>query len=334
MIASEPYLKTQRVAQALGVSVSTVKRWVDAGMIRAARTVGKHRLIPFSEALRLAREQGYSETNLRVLSGLAPDGSPMPMGEDGPLALLEKLLRDGRGPEARTLIHSLYNSGSGAVSVADDLIRPVMERIGHGWMVGSLDVYQEHVATQIVAAAVRDLVDQIGRGEGSGPLAVGAGTEGDPYVLAGLLGELVLRELGWDVRNLGVNLPMRSLAQATIHHRPRLVFISVSYLKDEEQFVREYGSFHENAAAVGAAVMVGGQALRPDLRSRLIYASHGDRMAHLAEFARGLSAAGRVRKGGWLGRMNEIGVRRVPIILRILGCFGERNHHEYQLPGS
>ncbi len=31
MIASEPYLKTQRVAQALGVSVSTVKRWVELG---------------------------------------------------------------------------------------------------------------------------------------------------------------------------------------------------------------------------------------------------------------------------------------------------------------
>ncbi len=98
------------------------------------------------------------------------------------------------------------------------------------------------------------------------------------------------------MRNLGVNLPLRSLAQATIRHRPRLVFISVSYLKDEEQFVREYRSFHESAASVGAAVIMGGQALRPDLRSRLIYASHGDRMAHLAEFARRLSAPGESAK--------------------------------------
>ena len=72
-------------------------------------------------------------------------------------------------------------------------------------MVGSLDVYQEHEATQIVAAALRDLIDRAGRRKRAGPLALGATTEGDPYVLAGLLGELVLRELGWDVRNLGIN---------------------------------------------------------------------------------------------------------------------------------
>src|SRR5271166_6903990 len=109
MTATEPYLKTQRVATALGVSVSTVKRWVDSGMIRAARTVGKHRLIPLSEALRLAREQGFPEADLEVLSGLGTGVAPVLMGEDGPLSLLERLLREGRAMQAKTVIHSLYN---------------------------------------------------------------------------------------------------------------------------------------------------------------------------------------------------------------------------------
>jgi MerR family transcriptional regulator, light-induced transcriptional regulator len=287
MIAVEPYLKTQRVAEALGISVSTVKRWVDSGTIRAARTVGKHRLIPFSEALRLAREHGFPEANLEILAGVAPAGTRV--GDQQAVNLLEKLLREGRAAESRTLIHSLYRGGWDAPTLADDLIRPVMERIGHGWMVGSLDVYQEHEATQIVTAALRDLVDGVGRDESGGPIALGANTEGDPYVLAGLLGELVLRDLGWKVRNLGCNLPLRSLAQATLRHRPRLIFISVSYLKDEEQFVREYQSFYVKAVAVGAAVVVGGPALAPHVRSRLLYASYGERMAHLAEFARRLS---------------------------------------------
>jgi MerR family transcriptional regulator, light-induced transcriptional regulator len=287
MIAAEPYLKTQRFAQVLGVSVSTVKRWVDSGMIRAARTVGKHRLIPFSEALRLAREQGFPEANLEVLAELAPQG-PDVCG-DRAVTLFERLLREGRSSEAKRLIHSLYSAGWNAVALADDLIRPVMERIGHGWMVGSLDVYQEHEATQTVATAVRDLVDWVALEERPSPFALGATTEGDPYVMAGLLGELVLREIGWKVRNLGVNLPMRSLAHAAIHHRPRLIFLSVSYLKNEDQFVREYRSFYEEATSVGAAVIVGGQALGAELRSRLIYASYGERMAHLSEFARRLS---------------------------------------------
>ena len=164
-----------------------------------------------------------------------------------------------------------------------------MTRIGHGWMVGSLDVYQEHEATQIVTSALRGLIDDARELSGEPhSLALGATTEGDPYVLAGLLGELLLSEQGWRVRNLGNNLPMRSLAQATLRHKPRLVFLSVNYLANEDQFVREYQSFHEVAAAAGTAVMVGGQALGPELRSRLVYASFGDRMAHLAEFARQL----------------------------------------------
>jgi excisionase family DNA binding protein len=296
VISAEPYLKTQRVAKALGVSVSTIKRWVDSGMIQAARTVGKHRLIPFSEALRLAREQGFPEADLEVLSGLAP-GRPE-VGRGGPVPHLDRLLREGKAAESRTFIHSLYNSGWGAVSLTDDVLRPVMERVGHGWMVGSLDVYQEHEATQVVAAAVRDLIDRVGRESRTGPTALGATPEGDPYVLAGLLGELVLLELGWQVRNLGINLPLRSLAHATTQHRPKLIFVSASYLKDEDQFVREFRSFHESAAAVGAAVIVGGQALGPGLRSRLIFASHGDRMAHLAEFARRLSPPDESPKAG------------------------------------
>jgi MerR family transcriptional regulator, light-induced transcriptional regulator len=302
VVAAEPYLKTRRVAQALGVSVSTVKRWVDSGMIRAARTVGKHRLIPFSEALRLAREQGFPEANLEVLAGLTTRGPEV--GRDQAATVLERLLREGKAAESKAFIHSVYNSGWGGVALADDLIRPVMERIGHGWMVGSLDIYQEHQATLIVDAALRQLGDdqrRVGREERPGPLALGATTEGDPYVLPGLLGELVLRELGWQMRNLGVNLPLRSLAHATVHHRPRLIFLSVSYLKDEAQFVREYRSFYDEADAVGAAVIVGGQALRPDLRSRLIYASYGERMVHLAEFARRLSQPADTSQAGGSG---------------------------------
>ena len=55
-------------------------------------------------------------------------------------------------------------------------------------------------------------------------------------------------------------------------------------------FVSEFRSFYEAAKSVNAAVIVGGRALSPELRSRLVYASYGDRMAHLAEFAQRIRA--------------------------------------------
>ena len=126
MIAAEPYLKTQRVAEVLGVSASTIKRWVDTGMIRAVRTFGKHRLIPVSEALRLAREQGVQAAKLELLAGLG--SSRASQIDDSVRDLLFKMLCDGKEQSAKTLIQSVYAAGCGAAVLADNLIRPVMVR--------------------------------------------------------------------------------------------------------------------------------------------------------------------------------------------------------------
>ena len=160
------------------------------------------------------------------------------------MEFLEPLLRDGRALEAIKLIHAFHATGRSPTDLADRVISPVMTPIGHGWMVGSLDVYQEHEATQIVTTALRGLIERAReRPEEPHSLALGATTEGDPYMLACLLGELLLSEQGWRVANLGNNC-RASLAQATLRHKPRLVFLSVNYLADADQFVRDYQSFH------------------------------------------------------------------------------------------
>jgi excisionase family DNA binding protein len=285
MIAAERYLKTQRVAEALGVSVSTVKRWVDSGMIRAVRTAGKHRLIPMSEAIRIAQEQGVKAANIEVLAGLS--ASHRSGIDDRVRDFLFDLLRENKAREAKALMQSVYLAGCGADVLADDLIHPVMKRVGHSWRVGSLDVFQEHQATNTVGNALRDLIDRVtGDLDRLKPVAIGAAPEGDPYVLSTLLADLLLREMGWEVHNLGANLPLRSLANATDLFRPKLIFLSINFLKEETSFVREYRSFFKTAAANNAAVIVGGRALSPALREQLDYASFGERMAHLAEFAR------------------------------------------------
>jgi excisionase family DNA binding protein len=293
MIASEGYLRTQQLADALGVSVSTIKRWVDGGTIQAIRTVGKHRLIPLQECLRLANELGTDATKLlrlvREHEGDLPQSSVI---DDRTCELLAKHLCEGRVQAAKSIIHAFAASGCGAVSLGDDLIRPVMQKIGHSWMVGSIDVYQEHQATHIVASSLIELIGRLSKSDRAkgAPLALGATAEGDPYILSTLLGELVLREQGWDVKNLGVNLPLSSLINAVLEFRPKLVFLSINYLRDEHHFVREYASFYEVASDVNTAVILGGHALGPELRSRLKYAAFGDRMIHLAEFARRLWA--------------------------------------------
>ena len=159
MARPDDYLKTQTVAEALGLSVSTIKRWVDSGTIHAVRTAGKHRLIPRSEAIRMAHELGLDGTEIRKLAGIS-SGDPTSVTEET-CDWLCHMLKDGQVQQAKSLIQSIYLSGCGAVTLADQLIRPVMARIGHGWMVGALDVYQEHQASHIVASTLLELIDRV-----------------------------------------------------------------------------------------------------------------------------------------------------------------------------
>ena len=288
MTMPDPLLKTQPIAEALGVSVSTVKRWVDSGALPGSRTVGKHRLVPLSEAVGFARRRGMSLERLEALGDSPLFALTDGIGPEVCDALLAAL-RDGDRKRVRAIVFAVHESGCSISALADELIRPVMERIGHGWAVGSLDVSQEHQATQIIFGALSAVNDRLAHPVPSeAPIALGCASEGDFYQLPLLLAEMVLRERAWNVHNLGSNLPLRSLGGAIRRFRPGLVFLSVSHLADEARFVREYEVAFEAAAEVGAAVMLGGRGLTSELRSKIVCAGFGDRMAHLAEFAKRL----------------------------------------------
>ncbi len=294
---SETLWKTHQVATALGVGVSTIKRWVDSGLIEARKTVGGHRLIELSSVLRFARERGLPVPELKCQDDQTqPTSQPKTiLGRDDEILRDQLLtaLKRGRSTEARDLIEQVRAAGADAVFLGDQLLHPVMYRIGKEWQLGSLDIYQEHRASLIVESALQELIQGEGRGKGQGaPLALGSAPEGNHSTLGGLLCELTLAELGWEAMNLGTNLPLASLSNAVRAHRPRLIWLSICHLADEQRFLAEYGPFFKTAAALGSAVILGGRALRPELRAQLVAASFGDRLAHLAEFARRIDPRG------------------------------------------
>jgi MerR family transcriptional regulator, light-induced transcriptional regulator len=282
-----PYLSTLQAAEALGVSVSTLKRWVDAGVLPAHRTAGGHRKLLRAEVLVLARQGAMPRGDLAAL-GAASAGDPGANLETV-VAALRDALRRGEGAEVTAIIRRAYRSGVSIETLADRVIAPVMADVGHDWETSRIDVWQEHRATQLCAAALYDLKDELeARAEPNRPVAVGGTPEADPYLLPTLLAQLVLLDAGWEAVQLGPNTPLTSLTKALMSLRPRLVWVSVSHLVDTAGFVAAFREFYQIAERQGAAVAIGGRALAGDIRSAVPYTTYGDGLGHLAAFARTL----------------------------------------------
>src|SRR4051794_17870331 len=70
---SKTLLTPKELADAIGASESSLRRWVDGGRLRISRTAGGHRRIPVEEAVRFIRETGATLVRPEMLGlALAP----------------------------------------------------------------------------------------------------------------------------------------------------------------------------------------------------------------------------------------------------------------------
>jgi excisionase family DNA binding protein len=285
IIAAAESFSTADVADALGVSVSTVKRWVDEGILPAHRTAGGHRRLRGDEVVSAVRAQLLPHRNLTALGRLM---RPTPVG--GLNRQLIRALHHGDGTRVRELIRAAHDSGMSFASMADDVVAPVMAEIGDAWESRRLDVFEEHRATQLCQAALYELKTQIPAAQaGRRPLALGGGPEGDPYVIANLMAELVLLEAGWKVMNFGPNTPMTSFQLAADRLRPRLVWLSVSYLPDFSAFQRGCTALCVAVSAARTTVVAGGRMMTPERRAKLPLIRFGDNLTDLQHIAASLA---------------------------------------------
>jgi MerR family transcriptional regulator, light-induced transcriptional regulator len=291
------FLSTAQVAEGLGVGVSTVKRWVEDGILPAAKTAGGHRKLLLADVLELARRNNLPVRDLaQLVSGArgARPQNPSRLWKD-----LHQALVKGDASAVRAIVHGAYRNGMPIETLADDVIGPAMHRIGTDWESGSIDVMHEHRASQLCAAVLFELKQALEtRANRQRPLAVGAAPEADQSVLGTLLAQMVLLDAGWDAVNLGPNTPMKSLRLAINELHPKLVWLSISHRKVDDTFRREYADLYKNTQAAGAALAIGGRALDESVRATLPYTSYGDGLTHLAAFARSLHPRPRRPKRG------------------------------------
>lgn len=268
-------LSPKDLAAALGLSESSLKRWVDAGKIAAMRTEGGHRRIALAEAVRFIRETG-SEV-------VRPEMLDMPeVSRAGPEGLLHYLQR-GDVLGSRGWLLGRYLAGASVEELCDGPVREAMHALGELWRHDESGIFVEHRATDICLQALAQLRNTF-MPLADAPVALGATPEDDPYLLPSFMAAIVMASCGLRAVNLGPDTPVTAMAAAALEHQPRLVWVSVSAPLPQVR-AKAIADWMRSLPATTTTV-VGG-------RHSHAIAAHGVRrvetMTELATLARGVS---------------------------------------------
>ena len=269
----KPVISPNELAAAIGVSESTIKRWVDNGDIVATRTSGGHRRIAIAEVLRFTRQ-----TQTRILRpellGL-PAEAALPAdrrASPGAAEQFHRHLTDGDALKARGLLVSLYLTGQSPAWICDEPVRMAMQRIGRQWKEsGEAGIFLEHRASDICLQAILRLRSLFEPPQ-EGPAIVGGAGPGDLHLLPSLCAATVLESAGYRAVNLGPDTPVESFISAVEAHGPALVWVSFSHVADSDAMSDQVAALASRLATKNIKLIIGGDAVglvrreAPDIR--------------------------------------------------------------------
>jgi methylmalonyl-CoA mutase cobalamin-binding subunit len=239
----------RQLADAIGVSESSLKRWADAGRIQVSRTEGGHRRITLTEAVRFIRDSRALVVRPEILG--------LPAANDDQDVTLTKMLLGGDGRGVTGYLLARFLAGSSVAALCDGPLRAALSHIGTLWRHAEQGVMVEHRATAILIESLGALRALIQDPPGA-PVAVGGGLAADPYVIPSMMCATALSEIGMRPVNLGADTPGSALVQAVRDERAQLVWISVT-APPSETALAELGGVCRELVALGVPVVVGGR---------------------------------------------------------------------------
>lgn len=266
-------LTLHEAAEQLGVHYMTAYRYVRLGLLPAVKVGGSWQVTTHDLAAFRAAEAAPAQPGVRRRAPWA--------------ARLEARLVAGDGRGAWGVVEAALAAGADLDEVYLEIISPAMHSIGARWAAGELDVSVEHRATGIAFRLIGRLGPRFARrGRPRGAVLLGAPVGERHSLPIALLADL-LRGEGWEVSDLGVDLPVESFVHAA-HDTEGLVAVGVSvtsalHLEEAAALLAAL-----RAAVPGVYLAVGGLAVEDDSHARALGADGWAKSA--AGFAEQLSA--------------------------------------------
>ena len=264
----EPLYSPKKVAAAIGVSESSLKRWCDAGTVKAVKTPGGHRKIMRSEVVSFVKR-----TSCRLRDPVAiglPDINAVDFSsiDQARASFLTALLGTDSVGSCKILC-ALFVQGHNVAEILDSVVSPVLFEIVVKRKRGEIPVNQESIAVEICHESLLELKTIIAQVASNSPVAFGASLEGNEFPLVTLGAELCLRNFGWSATSLGANVPVKSLLQSTTDLQPSFIWISSRLIEDQTNFFTKLNELSAGVTEAVKVVVIGQSVINDEVLRRM-----------------------------------------------------------------
>ena len=272
MVDDRAVLRIGEVSRRTGVAVPTLRAWERRyNLLTPERTDGGHRL--------------YSEDDISHVRGMQRllDG-----GWSASAAAREVL----REPANVTTLHPVPGMGGGAVDLIDrleaaidsfdaagadttmddvfarfdvpraldEVVLPVLRRVGDGWQEDPRLIAREHFATNTLRPRLQRLIRTHPRPAGRTCLA--AAPEAEDHDLGLLASAAVAADAGWHVHYLGARMPTAAIERSVLELNPDVVLIGAMFRSHAEEFLTDQARFGRAGVVLGGPGFLASDATR------------------------------------------------------------------------
>ena len=226
------------VERETGLPKDTLRVWERRyGFPRPERDANGERLYPQAQVARLRMVKRLMDRGFRPgrLLGLdAPALIALAQETPGPLAvprtafhdLALYLLKTHQSDELRReLIQVLTRDGVKRFVL--ETVAPLTAHVGDAWAHGALEVFEEHLFTEVLQAVLRQAIAQLGVSVGP-PVVLLTTLPDERHGLGLLMAEAIATLEGARCLSLGTQSPLREIVSAAFAHKVDVVAISVS----------------------------------------------------------------------------------------------------------
>jgi DNA-binding transcriptional MerR regulator/methylmalonyl-CoA mutase cobalamin-binding subunit len=268
------------VAQQTGLTPHLIRAWERRyGAVLPERTQSNRRLYSEEdiERLKLLRRASAAGHSMAQIAGMTTEALLEVVGDEGRDVRNRSVERPAKsGPPSLyfdTCLKKVLEFDQAGLQVAlnraaialsrtsliEEVIAPLVEKIGDLWSEGSLKIANEHMATAVIRSFLGDLLGPSEEPPGA-PRMIVTTPAGEWHEIGALMVALEAQALGWNAFYLGPNLPAEEILSSFEQTRAKAIALSVVHVPDDFHLIRDLKKLRRYLPENGS-LMMGGRAV-------------------------------------------------------------------------